>query len=200
MDAPFHTRIVSAVVASSTDSMASVFLQDLDDFIAPGQACINPLFTTPDEAPAAASKGDAPMQLVLEDDGGPPDLMQVRTEGMPHFNDCQRQESGTSARGSPVIHIASNMCTRSDRKSCSMCRQGPLACRVWKATTSMLKYVYEATAPSDILTYFTIPSTIPGIIQHQVHHLCSAGRNETLLYVSRESAGVQAVCVLAGTL
>lgn len=64
-------------------AMASVFLGDLDDFIAPGQACINPLFTTAvDAAPAAAaaaeksdSKGGAAMVLELEDDGGPLDAM-----------------------------------------------------------------------------------------------------------------------------
>lgn len=66
--------------------MASVFLGDLDDFIAPGQACINPLFTIPAAAPAEApgekagdiNQGEARMQLVLEDDGGPLDAMQVR--------------------------------------------------------------------------------------------------------------------------
>ncbi|CAN0006999.1 unnamed protein product, partial [Ectocarpus sp. 12 AP-2014] len=65
--------------------MASVLLGDLDDFIAPGQACINPLFTTAaDSAPATAavaesagSKGGAPMVLELEDDGGPLDAMAV---------------------------------------------------------------------------------------------------------------------------
>lgn len=58
--------------------MASVFLGDLDDFIAPGQACINPLFTpAADAAPAApsAEKGGAAMVLELEDDGGPLDAM-----------------------------------------------------------------------------------------------------------------------------
>lgn len=65
--------------------MASVFLGDLDDFIAPGQACINPLFTTADDAATAAapagpetssgSKGGAAMVLELEDDGGPLDAM-----------------------------------------------------------------------------------------------------------------------------
>lgn len=78
---------------SAKSGMASVFLGDLDDFIAPGQACINPLFTVPDAAPAAAAAtapaaaktdgrrpGDAPMQLVLEDDGGPLNAMQVRRE------------------------------------------------------------------------------------------------------------------------
>lgn len=62
--------------------MASVLLGDLDDFIAPGQACINPLFTNAaDAAPAAAaaesagSKGGAAMVLELEDDGGPLDAM-----------------------------------------------------------------------------------------------------------------------------
>lgn len=62
--------------------MASVLLGDLDDFIAPGQACINPLFTTAaDAAPAttaaaeSGSKGGAPMVLELEDDGGPLDAM-----------------------------------------------------------------------------------------------------------------------------
>lgn len=60
--------------------MASVFLGDLDDFIAPGQACINPLFTAADDAaPAAAEKpggrGGAAMTLELEDDGGPLDAM-----------------------------------------------------------------------------------------------------------------------------
>lgn len=62
--------------------MASVFLGDLDDFIAPGQACINPLFTTADDAKAAAApaapegrKGGAAMVLELEDDGGPLDAM-----------------------------------------------------------------------------------------------------------------------------
>ncbi|CAM9893268.1 unnamed protein product [Ectocarpus fasciculatus] len=61
--------------------MASVLLGDLDDFIAPGQACINPLFTDA-AAPAAAaaesgSKGGAAMVLELEDDGGPLDAMAV---------------------------------------------------------------------------------------------------------------------------
>ncbi|CAM9823068.1 unnamed protein product [Ectocarpus sp. 8 AP-2014] len=63
--------------------MASVLLGDLDDFIAPGQACINPLFTTAaDSAPATAaaaesagSKGGAAMVLEIEDDGGPLDAM-----------------------------------------------------------------------------------------------------------------------------
>lgn len=64
--------------------MASVFLGDLDDFIAPGQACINPLFTTAEDAKVAAapppensssSKGGAAMVLELEDDGGPLDAM-----------------------------------------------------------------------------------------------------------------------------
>lgn len=63
--------------------MASVFLGDLDDFIAPGQACINPLFTTADDAAPAAvvateksgGKGGAAMVLELEDDGGPLDSM-----------------------------------------------------------------------------------------------------------------------------
>ena len=65
--------------------MASVFLGDLDDFIAPGQACINPLFTTADDAAKAAAapvretpsggKGGAAMVLELEDDGGPLDAM-----------------------------------------------------------------------------------------------------------------------------
>lgn len=86
--------------------MASVFLGDLDDFIAPGQACINPLFVLPDPKPAvttttaetatgaaaaaaAASevkRGNAPMQLMLEDDEGPGylDAVQVRyrTQGL----------------------------------------------------------------------------------------------------------------------
>lgn len=78
--------------------MASVLLGDLDDFIAPGQACINPLFTTPDDTAAAAAgksadgsknaavAGGAPISLVLEDDRGPLDAMQV----------CE----GESARGS----------------------------------------------------------------------------------------------------
>ncbi|CAM9265642.1 unnamed protein product [Ectocarpus sp. 12 AP-2014] len=65
--------------------MASVLLGDLDDFIAPGQACINPLFTTAAEsAPATAavaesagSKGGAAMVLEIEDDGGPLDAMAV---------------------------------------------------------------------------------------------------------------------------
>eukprot|EP00903_Cladosiphon_okamuranus_P012244 g11483.t1 len=65
--------------------MASVFLGDVDDFIAPGQACINPLFTTAEDAKAAAagpeassgSKGGAAMVLELEDDGGPLDTMVV---------------------------------------------------------------------------------------------------------------------------
>ena len=80
--------------------MASVFLGDLDDFIAPGQACINPLFVVPDAKPpvaaaaaaagtasgAAASaaevkRGNAPMQLMLQDDEGPGylDAVQVCT-------------------------------------------------------------------------------------------------------------------------
>lgn len=65
--------------------MASVILGDLDDFIAPGQACINPLFVTPEDKKAneaAAESGNggsgkAAMQLVLEDDGGPVDAMNV---------------------------------------------------------------------------------------------------------------------------
>lgn len=66
--------------------MATVILGDLDDFIAPGQACINPLFVTPEdskrakEAAAESSNGGsgkAAMQLVLEDDGGPVDAMNV---------------------------------------------------------------------------------------------------------------------------
>ena len=65
--------------------MASVMLGDLDDFIAPGQACINPLFTTPEDVKAAGAAaesenrdlGKASMQLVLEDDGGPVDAMMV---------------------------------------------------------------------------------------------------------------------------
>lgn len=65
--------------------MASVMLGDLDDFIAPGQACINPLFMTPEDEKAkeaAAESGNggsgkAAMQLVLEDDGGPVDAMNV---------------------------------------------------------------------------------------------------------------------------
>lgn len=61
--------------------MASVFLGDLDDFIAPGQACINPLFTpaaapVPVAAPeTSGSKSGAAMVLELEDDGGPLDAM-----------------------------------------------------------------------------------------------------------------------------
>lgn len=70
--------------AHTPKAMASVFLGDLDDFIAPGQACINPLFTTAvDAAPAAApapetagsNKRGAAMVLELEDDGGPLDAM-----------------------------------------------------------------------------------------------------------------------------
>lgn len=64
--------------------MASVFLGELDDFIAPGQACVNPLFAPPKAKPAAdnekgdSATGGAAMQLVLEDDGGAPlDTMQV---------------------------------------------------------------------------------------------------------------------------
>lgn len=65
--------------------MASVFLGDLDDFIAPGQACINPLFVpAADAAPATSApsgdKGGAAMVLELEDDGGPLDAM-VRLRG-----------------------------------------------------------------------------------------------------------------------
>lgn len=69
-----------------TGEMATVILGDLDDFIAPGQACINPLFVTPEdtkrakEAAAESSNGGsgkAAMQLVLEDDGGPVDAMNV---------------------------------------------------------------------------------------------------------------------------
>lgn len=87
--------------------MASVFLGDLDDFIAPGQACINPLFVLPDPKPVASvatttaaeaatgaataaaaevKRGNAPMQLMLEDDEGPGylDAVQVRyrTQGV----------------------------------------------------------------------------------------------------------------------
>lgn len=77
--------------------MASVFLGDLDDFIAPGQACVNPLFTLPDAKPTPAAAavaaegtaentggqpaGDATLRLVLEDDGGPLDNIQVRGGG-----------------------------------------------------------------------------------------------------------------------
>lgn len=73
--------------------MASVFLGDLDDFIAPGQACINPLFTIPAAAPPAKTsgekvdeikQGEARMQLVLEDDGGPLDAMQVSCDTVVH--------------------------------------------------------------------------------------------------------------------
>ena len=78
-------------------AMASVFLGDLDDFIAPGQACINPLFTTADDAkkaaaapaPETSSGGRAAMVLELEDDGGPLDAM-VRA--------CQRRWAASSCR------------------------------------------------------------------------------------------------------
>lgn len=78
-------------------AMASVFLGDLDDFIAPGQACINPLFTTADDAkkaaaaptPETSSGGGAAMVLELEDDGGPLDAM-VRA--------CQRRWAASSCR------------------------------------------------------------------------------------------------------
>ncbi|CAM9850944.1 unnamed protein product [Scytosiphon promiscuus] len=68
--------------------MASVMLGDLDDFIAPGQACINPLFTTAaDAAPAKAAAeekpGGAAMVLELEDDGGPLDAMVVEEVAKP---------------------------------------------------------------------------------------------------------------------
>ena len=71
------------------DNMASVFLDDLDDFIAPGQACINPLFVLPDAKPVAAKAtaaaeevkpGNAPMQLMLEDDEGPGPLDAVQVK------------------------------------------------------------------------------------------------------------------------
>lgn len=63
--------------------MASVILGDLNDFIAPGQACVNPLFTEP-PAPGAEKAveniGGAKVQLMLEDDGiGAVDAMQVRS-------------------------------------------------------------------------------------------------------------------------
>lgn len=67
--------------------MASVMLGDLDDFIAPGQACVNPLFTAPanpgaEKQAAGISVGGAKMQLVLEDDGiGAVDAMQVTVLG-----------------------------------------------------------------------------------------------------------------------
>ena len=77
-------------------AMASVFLGDLDDFIAPGQACIKPLFPTADDAkkaaaapPETSSGGRAAMVLELEDDGGPLDAM-VRT--------CQRRWAASSCR------------------------------------------------------------------------------------------------------
>lgn len=67
--------------------MASVFLGDLDDFIAPGQACVNPLFVAPvassakadADATGSSARGQAPIQLVMEDDAavGAADSMQV---------------------------------------------------------------------------------------------------------------------------
>lgn len=79
-----HYNFSECLSVTARDSMASVFLGDLNDFIAPGQACINPLFTTPTSTDAAAPEktddskaGRAPVQLVLEDDGGPLDAMEV---------------------------------------------------------------------------------------------------------------------------
>lgn len=64
--------------------MASVMLGDLNDFIAPGQACVNPLFTAP-PAPGAEKPvediGGAKVKLMLEDDGvGVVDTMEVDTK------------------------------------------------------------------------------------------------------------------------
>jgi iron only hydrogenase large subunit-like protein len=57
--------------------MASVFLGDLNDFIAPSQACVNPLFAAPKDTSGAAAgagssaagvNGAGAMELVLEDE------------------------------------------------------------------------------------------------------------------------------------
>jgi iron only hydrogenase large subunit-like protein len=54
--------------------MASVFLGDLNDFIAPSQACVNPLFAAPkdtgaaDGSSASGANSAGVMELVLEDE------------------------------------------------------------------------------------------------------------------------------------
>lgn len=52
--------------------MASVFLGDLDDFITPSQACVNPIFNQPQNVNPTSSKGPAVISLALEDDFPPP--------------------------------------------------------------------------------------------------------------------------------
>ncbi|CAN0059362.1 unnamed protein product [Discosporangium mesarthrocarpum] len=81
--------------------MASVFLGDLDDFIAPSQACVNPLFTnaTSKENGGASGSvggvregdgmaGGARMQLVLEDDGEAMDPMEVLSPTLNPIDAC----------------------------------------------------------------------------------------------------------------
>eukprot|EP00752_Nemacystus_decipiens_P011686 g10371.t1 len=162
--------------------MASVFLGDLDDFIAPGQACINPLFTTADDAKASAarapetssgSNGGAAMVLELEDDGVPLDAMAVEEAVKPDL---------IKASNTQTAKVSLDDCL-----ACSGCVTSAETVLITQQSTGKLREAVESGRHSVIVASIT-PQARASLAERL--GLSAAETHARLLTFLREQQGV----------